>query len=61
MWSKLQVRYVRLPAEEVDTQLLQDTARKEAESNRANQWKKQTRDEFTVLPCFTLVNIVTLD
>merc|ERR1712156_1092687 len=31
------VRYVRLPAEEVDTQLLQDTARKEAESNRANQ------------------------
>ena len=30
------VRYVRLPAEEIDHQLLQDTARKEAESNRTN-------------------------
>ena len=28
---------MRLPAEEVDAQLLQDTARKEAESNRASQ------------------------
>jgi U6 snRNA-associated Sm-like protein LSm2 len=36
------VRYVQLPADEVDTQLLQDAARKEAMQNSSSNKQPQT-------------------
>lgn len=43
------VRYVQLPADECDTQLLQDAARKEAAQNRQRWWEKW----YAQTKCFT--------
>lgn len=52
------VRYVQLPSEQVDTQLLADSCRKELVDAKAKQWKLWTGTH--IIPCPTLSHFLKI-